>query len=202
MRHKGDNSGISSVSELDQAIRLIGRLDMAIETNSAAMDVEIQSVKQRFLEHEGALQAERNGLLAKCQLFVEANRYQLLGKRKSLVLNFGKCGYRKLGDKIDLPNRNTTEMEGLVAEVERLAELEPDKFGKIEVSRSVWVAKAQITGLSDEDLGMMGLRRSKGADEFFVDPDRSRTIDADLEDGRLESRADAGPPHVSEEDAA
>jgi len=196
MRHKGDNSGISSVAELDHHIRLIGRLDMAIEENSNAMDIEIQATKQRYLEHKGKLQVERNALLTKCQLFVAANREALLGSKKSLNLNFGKVGFRKLGDKIGLPKPNTEEMEELVATVERLQELEPDRFGKIEVSEAKWIAKAQINGLADEDLGMMGLKRSKGKDEFFVDPDRSRTIDAELDLGQeppLDS-PDSPPP--------
>jgi len=192
MRHKGDNSGISTVSELDHHIRLISRLDMAIEENSNAMDVEIQAVKQRYLAHEAKLQVQRDILLAKCQLFMDGHREEILGaKKKSVKLNFGRTGFRKLKDSITLPHRYTPEMDALVKAIEKLQELEPDRFGKIEISGAKWVAKEQISGLPDEDLGMMGLKRTKGEDEFFVDPDRSRTIDADLDLGPADVDADA-----------
>jgi phage host-nuclease inhibitor protein Gam len=170
------------VVELDHYVRLIGRLDMALDDNRNAMDVEIQAVKQRFLAHEEELKAERAVLLAKCQLFVEMKRDELLKGRKSLKLNFGRIGFRKLGDKIDVPNRSTPEMEDLVLAIERAKEADPDRFGRVEITTAKWITKAQVTPLADPDLAVIGLTRVKGEDEFFAEPDRSKVLDVEIED--------------------
>jgi phage host-nuclease inhibitor protein Gam len=178
-RHKGDQSGISSVAELDHHIRLIGRLDIAIDDNHNNLDVQIQQVKKEFLAREEMLRAQRTVLLSSVQAYVHENKDKVLQGKKSRQLNFGKVGWRKLPDRIELPDKGSNAMQALIEHIETQQDLNPETFGAVQIRTERWVERGQVKALADEDLGLIGLTRVKGPDEIFVQPDRVKVAEMD-----------------------
>lgn len=174
MRHKGDNVGISSLDELEDAILEIGALDRDMRANSDQMNARLDEIKAEHKTKHDELGEERYGLLLRVQAYVEPRREALLGRKKTRRVNFGKFGWRKLPDRIDVPKRKSEQMDELVGMLASLRAAEPDVFGDISIYTDQWVTAADLKKLSDEDLGRIGLTRKKGPDEFFVEPDEEK----------------------------
>lgn len=176
MRHKGDQSGISGTDELDQMVRFIGRLDLAIEANETEMNVRIQQAKQAALECHQGLAAQRSDLLVRVQAYVAAHREEVLkGKAKTRKFNFGTLGWRKLPDKIaGVPQRGTHDMDVLVEALKMLVPTNPETLGTVTIHTERYLMKSDLKKLADEDLVTLGLLREHGSDEFFVDTDKSK----------------------------
>jgi phage host-nuclease inhibitor protein Gam len=166
-------SGIESMEDLDGVIRLIGRIDLALDADENELNVKLQALKKEYLERSKRLRDEREVLLVRVQAYVREHRDEVLAGKKSAKLNFGKVGWRKTKDTIPLPRKGTDEMTELVASLERVREQE-DRFRRIRIHRTEWIRRGDLARLSDEDLAALGLERRKGGDLFFVEPDRER----------------------------
>jgi len=175
-RHKGDASGIASVDELDQYIRLIGKIDLGIEANETDMNVQLTEIKRSHQAQHAELAAQRSILLAQVQAYVTMHREEVLGaKAKTRKLNFGQVGWRKLPDRIEgLPGKGSDEMERLCAAVDRLKETRPEPFGEITIHTDRYLMRSDVKKLGDGDLSQIGLNRQAGADEFFVQADKEK----------------------------
>jgi phage host-nuclease inhibitor protein Gam len=174
VRHKGDQEGIQSVEDLDQVIKLIGLCDVRNRQIDNNWQLEKTRLKAEAIAKKEEVKTERRMLLAIAQQYVEAHRTDLLGDRKSRTLNFGKVGYRKGRDKLELPKKGTDEMEELVMEIERLAAIEGSPFSKVAVNVDKYVKKGGLTTLSDSDLDLLGLKNESGSDTFFVEADQEK----------------------------
>jgi len=100
LRHRGEQGGITCIEDLEAHLRLIGRLDLAIEANETEYNIEKQRLKDRYAKRKAELADERQPLLAAVETYVTAHRDELLGKKKAVKLDFGQVGWRKAKDEI------------------------------------------------------------------------------------------------------
>jgi len=174
-RHKGDQSAIRSVEELDDLIRQIGVIDLAIEAVDADFNVALQELKNKAIDDKRELAAGRNELLVRVQAYTEAHRAELLKDKKTMRLNFGQVGWRKLPDKIlGMPGKGSEEMEGLVIAIEAATPFDSFAFGEITIHTERYVMKSDLNKLDVPALEAIGLKRMVGDDEFFVQPDKEK----------------------------
>lgn len=173
VRHKGEMGGIQSEEGLDDVIKQIGLADLAIDQVNNELHLAVVELEEQATKRVAEIQAARAELLAVAETFVGVKRDELLGKLKSKQLNFGKFGFRKLPNKLQLPKRNTDEMAGLIAAIEEIKEVDPE-YPDVEIKLEKYVLKAAVNGLSPAELQVIGLRRTIGRDEFFVEPDRAK----------------------------
>ena len=172
IRHKGEFGGIATIADLDTAIKIIGLCDLRLEQIDHEMQLQINRIKSEALAKAAEAQAERDRLLRLCETFVRANTGILEGK-KAAAFNFGKVGFRKAKDQIQIPRKGSDEMDALVRRIEELIpEGAPWSEVKIHVQR--YVLMADVKGLTDEQLAQIDLKRIPGSDVFFVEPDRTR----------------------------
>ncbi len=176
-RHKGDQSAIRNQEELDDYIRKIGLVDLQIEAIEADYNVALQQLKNRFLAEQQQVAADRNELLVRVQAYITMHREELLKKdAKTIRLNFGKAGWRKLKDKIlGVPKPGTPEMEDLCRRIEIARAMKPADMGRrITVRLMHYVLKHDLTPLTGDELRTIKLTREAGPDEFFVEADREK----------------------------
>lgn len=174
LRHKGEQGGIHSTADLDHVVKLIGLCDVRLQQVNTNLKIEIDKLKTEALKQAQEAETERKMLLALAQTYVEAHREELLKKAKSLKLNFGRVGYRKLKDKFELPKKGSPEMEELVNAIQAASNAEPEVFGNIPIITERYVLKNGLAALGDMDLNAIGLERASGDDEFFVEPDKAK----------------------------
>jgi phage host-nuclease inhibitor protein Gam len=174
VRHRGEQGGILSVEDLDEAIKLVGLCDIEKERINHDLDVQVKALKAEALEKAAEVADRRQAWLAMIETFMEARRDEVLGDKKSVTLNYGKVGYRKTTDKIELPKKGSPEMEELVDAVEILQEKDAPGFHDIAIHRQRWVAKGDIKGLDTKDLERLGIEFTVGGDSFFCQPDRQK----------------------------
>jgi hypothetical protein len=171
LRHKGARDGIHSLEDLDDVIKEIGLIDVAIDQakNEAHLRiVEAEEEKTRRVNEYGAAREE---LVRLAETYVGAMRLEILKDQKSRSLNFGSFGYRKQADKLTLPKKGTPDMDSLVISIDILAKNAP--FSDIEIKTERYVPAAAVKTLSDGDLAKIGLKRIPGGDVFFVQPNRA-----------------------------
>jgi len=190
IRHKGDQSAIRDKAELDDYIRRIGLVDLAMEANVTDLNVALQVLKQKHLAEQNQLAADRNELLVRVQAYVQLHRDELLnGKAKTLRLNFGKAGWRKQKTVIDdFPKKSTPEMDELCKQILAVLRMQQPPIGygeeefekiqaafaEVSIVTEHAVQKTQLTSVPDEGLFLVGLSRNVPDDEFFVEPDREK----------------------------
>ena len=71
-RHRGDQSAIRNREDLDDVIRKIGLVDLAMDANVTDLNVALQALKQKHLAEQNQLAADRNELLVRVQAYVQA----------------------------------------------------------------------------------------------------------------------------------
>jgi len=174
LRHKGEQGGIHSTADLDRVVKLIGLCDVRLQQVNTNLKLEIDKLKTEALAQAQEAEKERKMLLALAQTYVEANRDELLKTAKSLKLNFGRVGYRKLKDKFDHPKKATPEMEALVKQIEELSKEHPEDFEALPIIVERHVQKTAMAALSDKAFELLGLEWRQGDDEFFVEPDKAK----------------------------
>lgn len=174
MRRHKDEAGISvtTLDELDNAIRLIGKCDMEIDRESIHMTEEIHRIKREATERMEQVKATRSALIAVCQTYVTAQRDVVLQGKKTAQLLFGKLGFRRLPAKIPIPAKNTEAMEGLCDLLEALkAQGNRSEFGHVSIHHRRYVDMEDLKQLSDSALEELELERKPAEDQFFVAPD-------------------------------
>ncbi|MEW6352471.1 MAG: host-nuclease inhibitor Gam family protein [Thermodesulfobacteriota bacterium] len=179
MRHRGEMGGITSLEELDTAIRLVGKCDIAIERINQDMEMAVMRAKQEAERRLTEPTADRGHLLGLIETYVTANKEQVLRGKKTAKLNYGKVGWRS-SSKLPLPPKGSEEMFGLVDRIEMLKQSDPERFVDAYVVVEKNVLATSLKSLADEALAELGLARIK-ADVFFVEPDKVRL--RDLEGG-------------------
>jgi phage host-nuclease inhibitor protein Gam len=176
IRHKGDLGAITKIEEVQEAVRLIGRLDRQIKSNELTMTKEIEEIKSKHEIAKGRLDAERASLLALVQTYAVAHRDELLGKNKTVKLTHGKLGWRKISEKIEpFPKKGSDEMDDLVTRIERLQE--GGGMAEVPVHTTKYVMKTAFKGLAASVLKLLGLERTNSFDEFFVEAHKEKLPD-------------------------
>ena len=174
IRHKGEQGGILTTEDLDEAIKLIGLYDIELERINHDMETAITQIKADALAKASSIQADRTEWLGKAETFIHAKRDEVLKGKKSTALNFGKVGFRKSADKLKLPDKGSDAMEKLAADIEAMKDRGEAAFAEIAIRSQRYVLKADVSKLDAENLALIDLRRSPGSDVFFVEPDREK----------------------------
>ena len=177
IRHRGDMGAITSLEDLDKAIRVVGLCDIALEQVEKDLDMAVQQAKDQAQRRSVEHMVERENMLALIQTYIEANRATVLKGRKSVKLNFGQVGFRS-SPKLPLPKRGSDEMSALVDRLEMLKTAEPARFGNGSVITEKYVLKGGVDGLGDDALAELGLKRTRD-DLFFVQPQREKIVDTE-----------------------
>jgi phage host-nuclease inhibitor protein Gam len=174
VRHRGEQGGIKSIEDLDEAIKLIGLYDIELERVNHKLEVEITRLKTEALVEAAETSQMRTEWLAMAETYIHAKRDEVLKGKKSAALNFGKVGFRKSPSKLDLPPKGTDEMETLAARIVELKSSGQSAFAEVAVRSQNYVLKADISKLNDDSLALIELERAPGKDVFFVEPDREK----------------------------
>lgn len=172
--------GPISRPEIDQELYNIGRLVLKMEAVEAGMQAAINAIKADHATELEGMRERIGGLAERLRLRVEDSRTNLLrGKRKKLALLMGTIGFRKQPDRL-------SRRPGLVEEDVILAlktrELLEYLRTREEIDKRA-VATALREGRLDEaELGKLGLRIRRGADDFYYELDRDSVLKRMRED--------------------
>jgi phage host-nuclease inhibitor protein Gam len=178
VRHKQAAQRIATIEELDRAIRVVGLCDMRLEQIDQQMDIEIRRIKTEAQAAASEIKVDREALVSAAHQFVAENREQVIGRRQSRTLNYGKVGFRKSPDRIDMPRRSTVEMDELCERVEELGKIHTE-FQIILPRIEKYLLKADVSALHDNELEMIGLERLPGRETFFADANRAKLVEVD-----------------------
>lgn len=163
---------MTSIDELDNAIRLIGQCDWEIDTEQIHMNKEIARIKKQATERMDQVKTTRSALIAVCQTYVTAQKDHVLQGKKTAQLTFGKLGFRRLPAKIAIPSKNSEQMEQLCNRLEALKASDPsDKYGHVSIHTRRHLDMEDLKQLNDETLAELELERKPAEDQFFVAPD-------------------------------
>jgi len=157
--------------QVDAKLLAVGQAVLEIETTEAEMQREIDAIKERYAP---ALHLQRTELETRARvlrLAVEDSRSDLFpGKRKTLDLLFGKCGFRAQGLRVKLQDGVDTKHA-----VRSLRANALDRF----VRTTAEINKAAISRALGEDeiqadfLAHCGIRIDDGREDFWYEPDRA-----------------------------
>lgn len=153
---------IKSFEELDAALLEMSKSQAVIQEEEAAMNKEIQDIKERYDERT----AETSGTIASIsdavEKFCNENKSEF-DKQRSRVLTHGKVGFRNNPPKVMQLNKKW-KVESSIAFLKKL-------FGKKylrekpELNKDVILADYAKEIIADEDLAGVGLRVDQ--DETF-----------------------------------
>ncbi len=177
-RYRGEMGGISSLDDLDTAIRAVGVCELTIQQIEKELSLALEREKAAAADRSAEAMSERKTLLALIQTYVEANREKVLMGKKTAKLNHGKVGYRAVTRLHDLPNKNTPEMSALVEKLEALKNADWKRFHAASVITDRYIKKTTVDGLADDALVELGLERIRD-DVFFVEPAKQKIVDTE-----------------------
>jgi hypothetical protein len=176
VRHK-DFGAIETRDELDYAVMLIGVLDLQVERINQDLELAVKKAQNEAMEKATGIQQRRSECLAKIHAYLVAHKGEIvIGKQKSLKLNFGKAGFRKATDKIELPKKGSEEMEALVRRIKVFAQEQAEPWGDITTHIENFVLKGDLKELKPEHFKELMVEMKEGKDEPFVEPNREKIV--------------------------
>jgi len=155
-----------SWNDVDEAIKRMGELDIAMERIQGDATIRINEVKNEAKRKAAPLSEERKKLEKAVQAFCEAHKDEF-AKRRSKALNFGTIGYR-LVRSVAVPR----DKDKVAALIKSLKAFGLQGCIKIEEKPD----RDKIAEQDDATIAKLGLKRTV-KDNFRVQPDMERIQD-------------------------
>lgn len=178
MKYKGDLGGIRTVEQLDEALRLLGILEIKIDRINQEMHLRQDEITAAAAAAKAPIAEQHAALKALVQTFVEARRDEVIPKpAKTRTLNFGTVGFRKNPDTLELPGKRSDEMADVVARIEGFAGMGQEPFTDIAIRTDRYVQVGDLKPLRASELKALGLERTNNGETFFATPDIKKLED-------------------------
>jgi phage host-nuclease inhibitor protein Gam len=154
---------INSWSDVDNAVKKIGELDIAITQIEGETTIKTNEIKEAAKVQAQPLNDERDALVKLVEAYCECNKAEF-AKKRSRELVFGTVAYR-LVKSVSIP-RAAHKLEALIKSIKA--------FGFINCLRSVeTVDKDAVAELADGDLVKLGIKRTV-RDSFRIEPNMEK----------------------------
>lgn len=189
---------IKTREDLNEAIRLLGGVQIAMKQNTAECEEQLAQVRQRYAEIRTlkvgeemvALEAREADLKDSITLYCESHREDLLEEgAKSLKLTHGEVGWRKGKDTIKPARSKVTEASLLERIVEQIIEGVRKAMSAITITKRIpitdalkvtfaWdkqglINKLNAKTITPDDLKPFGFKLVEGEERFFVEVDEA-----------------------------
>jgi len=164
------DKNLKSWDDVDEAVRRMGELDIALERIQGEATVRINEIKDEAKRKSAPLSKERKDLEKQVQAFCESSKSEF-AKKRSKVLNFGTIGYR-LVRSVPVPR----DKDKVAALVKSLKAFGLTDCVKVEEKPD----RDKIAEQDDATIAKLGLKRTV-KDNFRVLPDVERIQDTERE---------------------
>lgn len=154
---------LASWGDVDNAIKRLGELDIAIANIEGNVTLEVNAIKERGKKNAEGLVVEREQLTKLIEAYCELNKADF-AKKRSKELVFGTVGYR-LVKAVSIP-RAAAKLEALIKSIKA--------FGLKSCIKTVeTVDKEALAELEDGDLAKLGIKRTV-RDSFRIEPNMEK----------------------------
>jgi phage host-nuclease inhibitor protein Gam len=151
---------INNWKDVDQALKKIGELDIAIEKVNGDLTLKVNELKNEAKEKTDGLSDEKKELEKSIKGWCEAHKEEF-AKKRSRKMDFGTVGYR-LVESISIP-RVKDKVAALLKSLKAYGHKQCIKTEEA-------IDKDELVKLPDSDLVKLGLQR-KTKDNFRIEPD-------------------------------
>lgn len=149
---------LKDFNEVDNSLRKLCEIECAMGNINNDINVEINKIKERYVERLNELENERAFLTQQVSDFAENNKHEFSEKR-SRELVFGTIGFR-LSSSVSVP-RAKAKIESLIKSIKAYGFKDCIKYEEK-------VDKDALNELNDSELVKLGLTR-KTTDNFRID---------------------------------
>lgn len=159
---------LNNWDEVDDAIRRMGELDIALERIQGEATMRINQIREEAKQKSAPLNSERKELEKAVQAFCESHKDEF-SKKRSKVFNYGTIGYR-LVRSVPIPK----DKDKVAALLKSLKAFGLTDCIKVEEKPD----RDKIAEQDDATIAKLGLKRTV-KDSFRVQPDVERIQDTE-----------------------